>query len=91
MNSLNVINNASRNQGASDMRGQGASNGWCPPGRTAKNMNGVCYCDYKQYSVKPRCLSKEPDCFVINWDNGYTYYGQDTGAYITHGKNRIES
>lgn len=67
------------------------NSGWCPPGRTPKIMNGVCYCDYSQYSVKPRCLLKEPDCFVKNLDNGYTYSGQNTGAYITHGKNRIES
>ncbi len=65
--------------------------GWCPPGRTKKIMNGICYCDYVQYSVKPRCLIKEPSCFIEDLDNGYTYYGQNSGVYITRGKNRIES
>ena len=64
---------------------------WCPPGRTPMNKNGQCYCNYSQYSVKPRCLPHAPPCFVYNLDNGYTYYGQDTGVYKTHGRRRIES
>jgi hypothetical protein len=77
----NNTNNASR-----------AQNGpWCPPGRTVTQMHGKCYCDAPQYSVKPQCLPEKPDCYVEQLGNGYTFYGQDTGAYITHGKNRIES
>lgn len=67
------------------------SSGWCAPGRTKKMLHGACYCDAPQYSVKPRCLIAEPNCFVPSLGNGYTYYGQDTGAYKTHGRRRVES
>lgn len=67
------------------------SQAWCPPGRTPMLKNGQCYCNYSQYSVKSRCLPEAPPCFVPDLDNGYTYYGQNTGGYITHGRRRIES
>ena len=70
---------------------QPRASSWCPPGRQAKMMHGQCYCDAPQYSVKPKCLRQEPPCFVKNFDNGFTYYGQNTGAYITHGRRRVES
>lgn len=64
---------------------------WCPVNREAIDVNGNCYCSNRQYSVKLPCLDREPDCYVKEYDNGFTYYGQYTGAYITHGRRRIES
>lgn len=70
---------------------QGSASEWCSLGRTPKSINGICYCDYPQYSVKQTCLPQKPACYQNELDNGYTYYGQNTGNYITHGKHRIES
>lgn len=64
---------------------------WCPPGRIPKQMHGNCYCVADQYSVKPQCLPKQPDCFVEQLGSGYRYYDESHGDYVTYGKNRIES
>lgn len=64
---------------------------WCPPGRTAVQIDGQCYCDAPQYASKPTCLASQPPCYVEEFGNGYTFYGEYTGAYITHGRRRIES
>ena len=65
--------------------------GWCPPGRTPTHMHGNCYCVAEQYSVAPQCLAKQPDCFVKELGNGYTFYDQSHGDYVTYGRHRIES
>ena len=76
-----------------DKKSNGDGSGWCPPGRMPilGGDGKTCLCDSPQYSVKPICLPQKPECYVERLGNGYTYYGENSGCYITHGRRRVES
>lgn len=72
---------------------QPPSDPWCPPGRqmVMSDDNSQCYCVADQYSVKLHCIDKSAAPPDIRPTGGNSYYGENTGVYVTRAHRRIDS